>query len=539
MNRKHRWMSSALALSLLSTGVSSVTTLAMNIHAEETETTYTVTLNNAQNGVTYKAYRIFKGTTAEIDGKTYLGDLEFDANGVNVDSLKGALSVDTAAAAAQKATENTLDFRTKALAAVKTATATTDVVSEGKATLTLPAGYYILTETDAENVTRAFVLEVINENEQVNLKTVIEPTVEKKVHENGLDQSTMNKLEYGDKAYQDVADYKIGETVPFVLKVGDVPKEADYKDWKSYKLTLTDTMSTGLTLDANSIHVYANNGEITEETYVTVNTSPQDATFTVSVDVMGAKGEQEVNPLDGKTIYVTFAATLNTDAIVGKPESDAAASANFNKVKLSFSNNPNTDEMKETPEDFTYVYTYALNIHKYDGSLAQTTYLPDAEFKVYKMEGDTEYYYKNENGVPTFVAGADNGDTLKTTADADLTIKGLDEGTYYIVETKAPNGFNKLTDPIKVNIDSKKDVDTPATDTNPKTLFNTLAVKEGENVDSKTMDTALVNIANNRGATLPSTGGMGTTMFYTVGGLLVAGAGLYLVTSRRMKRDGE
>ena len=157
--------------------------------------------------------------------------------------------------------------------------------------------------------------------------------------------------------------------------------------------------------------------------------------------------------------------------------------------------------------------------------------LADAEFQLYKKDGDTQKYAKFVETSTTSVyklTGWTNNATeaikVKTPANGNITFEGLDAGTYYLEETKAPVGYNKLTAPITVVIDRG---------TLPTVASQTISytVKYGDT----TADDHVVRVENKAGTVLPSTGGMGTTLFYVIGGGLMVAAIVLLVTKKRME----
>ncbi|MDY3286908.1 MAG: SpaA isopeptide-forming pilin-related protein, partial [Eubacteriales bacterium] len=215
-------------------------------------------------------------------------------------------------------------------------------------------------------------------------------------------------------------------------------------------------------------------------------------------------------------------------------------------VYLEYSNNPNqtgtgTTETGKTPEDEVLVFTYELDVTKVDGQNADTK-LSGAEFVLLnsdkrkaavvadgKITGWADV--TTADGKTTYPAGS----TLTSGVDGKFVIAGLDAGSYYLVETKAPAGYNLLKNPIKVTIAATLD----KTENNPALTALTISVDGGAAKDGNLTSGAVeTNVENNQGATLPETGGAGTTAFYIIGGCLVLAAAVLLVTKKRMSSKG-
>ena len=215
---------------------------------------------------------------------------------------------------------------------------------------------------------------------------------------------------------------------------------------------------------------------------------------------------------------------MNENAVVGE-------AGNTNMVNLVYSNNPNNTSTGTTKDDKATVYAFQLNVTKVDGTNSGTK-LAGAKFKLYYETDNTRYYVKevtNDNTIKSWTNTENEALELTTDSNGDITVKGLKEGTYYLEETKAPDGYNKLTAPVKVDI------------ANDSTDIHKLDSVKADGVDGIVSDDkaiGTITIANNKGSTLPSTGGMGTKLFYTIGGILMAGAAIVLVVRKR-RSDAE
>lgn len=282
--------------------------------------------------------------------------------------------------------------------------------------------------------------------------------------------------------YGKTNDASIGDTVNFkaTITVG-----AGYTDYK-----LRDKMSTGLTFNANSVVVKVNNTVVDSSNY-TVRTDVSGYTFVIEF-----KNEYIVALPKNTIITVTYSAILNENAIV-------EGEGNPNVLDLAYGDT-------NTPEKKTITYSYAFDVIKIDGK--EKTQLTGAEFRLYdaKTGGNEIKVVLVDATSNTYrVARAnENGVTIKA---GKATILGLDAGTYYLEEVVAPTGYNKLTSRVEIII-SKINSD-------------------------KTFSRFSTNVENYTGSKLPETGGIGTTLFLTLGSILVIGFGLLLVTKLRVYKE--
>ena len=220
----------------------------------------------------------------------------------------------------------------------------------------------------------------------------------------------------------------------------------------------------------------------------------------------------------GSVITVEYESELNSNAVLG-------SAGNPNKMHLEFSNNPNDEqggETGETPDDTVIVFTYKTVINKVDG---ENKPLTGAEFTLEKKVKDDE------------AEGGYHWETItvvKNEEGTTFTFSGLDDGDYRLTETTTPDGYNTI-DPIEFTITAEHDIlsDNPAL-----TSLNGNATTGEITFTSNTTDGSLTaDVVNQSGATLPETGGMGTTLFYVIGGILVVGAGVLLITKKRMSNS--
>lgn len=549
----------AMAVSVLCTG------------ALAAETSNSITITTTSSGHTYEAYQVFAGSTsATTDDKTSLGITGW-GSGVKADELVTALTTESnatdsilsgkftnilqkgnkadggrvdanSADAAQNVAASIKDFSNKGEEAKAFAKIVAAHLSEAKTSSTetknsdsdvttgykidnLETGYYLVKDEDntiganKEDAYTNYIMEVVGAV-TVKPKSAV-PTVEKKIVEN--------------KAEKDATTAKVGDVVNFEL-TGTLPD--NYADYTKYQYEFHDTLSKGLTYN-DDVKVYVKNGnkEEVEITGYTVTPAKNTATTTPTADtaitvtfadlkIANGKDNPDVTIDKGSKIIVKYSATLNENAVVGE-------AGNTNTVNLVYSNNPNGTSTGTTKDDKVTVYTFQLNVTKVDGT-SNSTKLAGAKFKLYYEKDDTKNYATvnlsegdNKDKITGWTATETKGTVLTTDDNGNITVKGLKEGTYYLEETEAPAGYNKLTAPVKVDIAN-----------NPNSIYELKSVEADGKAGTVAQAVGTITIANNKGSTLPSTGGMGTKLFYTIGGILMAGAAIILVVRKR-RSDAE
>ncbi len=423
----------------------------------------------------------------------------------------------------------------------------------------LADGYYLIVDTtknlaDGSAYNKA-LLQVVGERITIGLKTDA-PSVEKKVYEN---TKYNNNADYG-QGFNDVADYNMGDAVPFHL-IGTVPNMTQYD---TYLYIFHDSYSEGLNAPQN-IKVYLSSDKALDAADVEVTASFEfdgnDANRKFSLTCADLKAV--VGDSGAKYVIVDYTAVLNQNAVVGLP-------GNPNEVTLEYANNPNwtvdswkdgkdndgdgeidEDDEKddqptgETPKDVVIVFTYELDTTKIDGATAEAgdpTKLAGAEFVLYRGSAAAPEYAKLDATfhVIGWTTVKTEATTLTSGADGLFKVIGLDDGTYYLEETKAPTGYNLLKNPITVVISATtSNGQNWGPDFVPSLALTDLAVTADGKPGTADENTgiAAITIANNKGATLPETGGMGTTVLYIVGSLLVLGAAVLLITKKRMENN--
>ena len=289
----------------------------------------------------------------------------------------------------------------------------------------------------------------------------------------------------------------VGEIVTYTI-TGKVP---DYTGFTTYTYLITDTMSEGLTFQKN-VTVTVGGTDVTSACTITYDKDNNANKFTVSIPVKSYT--------IGAEIKVTYTAVVNENA-VAKIENNAAT--------LTYSNDPiDTSKTTTTPEDKETVYSAKVVINKYvkdsnNEKLAGAKFVLYKEVKTDDSDTTTKYYYKwNDTAKKVEWTTSKADATVKTTdANGAAAFDGLKDGTYYLEEVKAPAGYNLLKDPAEVVVNGAS-----ANAANPSSL------------------TVTGNIENSSGAELPETGGMGTTIFYVLGSVLILAAVVLLVTRKRM-----
>lgn len=452
--------------------------------------TYTITINGDTTGHTYEAYQIFKG---DLSGDT-LSNIQW-GNGVtpfNYNSKSTASDI----AATLKTDADAKSFAAEA--GKHLSTTTSGNYANGKIT-GLEAGYYLVKDKDntvpKDGAYTSFIMEVVK-NVSVNTKSSV-PKVEKKVKD--INDSTDSEM----SDWQDSADHDINDKVPFKL-TATLPSNFD--SYKEYYLEFKDTLSAGLTYNKDAKVYLVNNGVKTDVT----------SSFTIADNGSSYK-INNLKSLSGVTattkVVVEYTATLNEHAVIG-------SAGNPNTVHLEYSNNPNytgngeNSPKGETPKDTVTVFTYKVVINKVDQDKKP---LAGAKFKLEK---------KLVNGSYKEVA------TVSTTAGSKFEFKGLDDGEYRLTETETPAGYNSIA-PItfKVTASHETESDMPKlTDLNGEKVSGEIKFEKDVNTGSLTTD-----VVNKKGSLLPNTGGIGTTLLYLAGSILVVGAGILLVTKKRME----
>ena len=472
--------------------------LTMAVPAFAASGTGTITIDNAVTGTTYKAYRIFDLESYDTGKNAYSYKLntkwnDFSTYSTTIDSntvsAADFFSVNSAGYIEWKDAKKDAGADFAKLAkdfAVKKSIACDETKTATDATVTftnLTLGYYLVDtslgslcslNTTAPSVT----IKEKNSDTTIEKKIVITGTTgDEKVDSNSAG---------------------IGDTVNFSITI-------TVKDGAPRNYVLHDKLS-GLTFNPDSLKVQIGTTTLDPNTDYTLETNPTDGD---SFDVNFTNGKLQTNDV----VVVTYSATVAANATI-------AGAGNKNTAKLVYNG-------KDSTKEETTTYVWKLNVHKYTlNSTNKEVALSGAKFVLYRMDGGTKKYAKlTNNKIDSWVTDKGGATTLETSGEGDILIEGLNVGTYYLEETEAPAGYNKLTKPIEVKITATPDV---------TGVSETVEYKNQNDSTYTPATDATVKVLNEAGTQLPSTGGIGTTLFYVIGGGLMAVAAVLLVTKKRM-----
>lgn len=517
----------------------------------DTAKTYTLRINSSDGSDEHKfeAYQIFSGTLGE-NGET-LSDIDWgsgintnttveDENGNHVNLLT-AISRISLADGSTPFDEITADSTAADVANIlqkygdqsEVVKAFAEVVAQYLNTSTqvlaaenskgtyvasdLSAGYYLVKDNaeDSDSFKASDLL----------LKLVGDVTIAAKVG-----TATVEK-QAGVEGTDDNTAYGVGDEIPYTL-TGTLP--ADYNSEVGHRYEFVDTMDKVLELvckvDQNDqkkvtsgVTVKVDGTDVTDYFDIVKETN-EDGKTVLTITCENLSG------INGADITADSVITVSYKAILTKmPENGEGAS---NKVTLNYDTNSSTIEIVEK------VFPLTLEVKKVDGTDANK-FLAGAEFQLSRVDSnggtETTYYLSKNDGTIEWSENEAAAVTLSTDANGSISVKGIPAGTYYLTEIKAPDGYNKLEKPVEVVIDASITTDQA---TGQQTLETLEITVDGNKKDgNKDTGTVTATITNNKGATLPSTGGIGTTIFYVIGGIIVAGAAIILVTRRRMNAD--
>lgn len=569
MKNTKRFFAMAAALTLAACAAAPMT---MNVSAAATENTVSFT-GEVKAGVThnYSAYKIFNGT---VDGDNLTNISFAKANGF--DAFLAALKADatigdkftTAGTVAEVAnvlsgfSDKSADAKAFADFVATHATLLAAPVtgvkdsSTGKETIPLDSdGYYVIIETGAtggnDYARTSYILTQYDASKgaEITVKSAA-PTVDKQVYDNDDKAATGDNNGWGESA-----DHAINESFQMKL-IATIPNDEDFAAYKAYKVAFHDTYNKGITFEGiASVKVAGekvNAGEANTDYQLASNTTNRTLDITINDIVPAITAANKKLGTDEITVEVIYNVHLNEDAAtVNASASDLSTSYdNVNGVYLEYSNNPNwngsgtaapgedtpggDESTGKTPKDYVWVFTYESNNKKVDDANKPLT---GAKFQI--KNGDTviklvdkgngEYVVADQSLALSTSEGASPKivDTMVSTGtDAKFNIKGLDAGTYTLVETAAPQGYKVAADTVfhisATHSEGKTEnnVDTELADV-------TLATGEGNSLNHTIVDSS--------SSKLPSTGGMGTTLFVLGGGCMAGLAGIYLISKKRAK----
>lgn len=461
-----------------------------------------ITIIGAKSGHTFEAYQIFAG---DVSGKT-LSNLKWGSGVTDEGQSKLGDAKDKAESLKSDVPAAMTFAYEVSKYLVDTASGTSVVDGENYKINNLAPGYYLVKDKDGsvpgkdskQDSYTKFILEVVGNDVSAEVKSSV-PTSEKKVKDTNDTEGTTT-------GWQDSADYDIGDEVPFQL-TGHVA--TDYNEYKSaYQLVFHDTLSNGLTLNRDSFKVYKNDSdEVLDQNQYEVSIT-DDQHFTVTIKNVKDLGK------DIEKVRVEYTAKLNDKAAIG-------SAGNPNTMYMEFSNNPNSaqgGDKGQTPEDKVIVFTYKTVINKIN---SEEKPLTGAAFKLEKVLN---------NGSTKLVKEYKITDDEKDRDRTSFEFAGLDHGEYILTETVTPDGYNTMH-PIKFSIVASHDT---------KSADPKLTDLNGEKVDGKIKFTAdkvngtlTASVVNYKGSELPSTGGMGTTILYAAGVILILAAGAFLLMQKK------
>ena len=404
------------------------------------------------------------------------------------------------------------------------------IVGGGGAIKIPEPGYYLIVDNidfsngDYYHAYNSFLL--VNDTNQgeynviINHK-VVKPTVEKKVYDN--DNNDISSA----GGWGSSADHAINEKFQFQL-IAKLPASKDngraYDYYDKYTVCFNDTLSAGITFDnLDTVKIANVDGDNSKEitNYKFDDTDLHEAghptSFKLSIeDVKTCAAAAGLNLNDGATITVTYTAHLNENAYVNTA---GGPTDNNNSVFLQYSNNPINTSVGQTPESKVCVYTYQLNNTKHQDT-EKGPALEGACFRLYSDEACTDQsevqlYQKDGFYYPIKDVLGKEAVEMKSAANGTFNVKGLDAGTYYLKEITPPDGYSACkVIPVTIKADHSRN--------------------DQVNLEGSNLTNDIVNIKAG-GITLPSTGGIGTTIFYVVGGGLMVAAIVLLVTKKRME----
>lgn len=475
--------------------LTAVMVLAMSMTAFAEGTTYNITAPATNH--TYEIYQIFTGDYS--DGK--LNDVQWGTNGTSKSGV-----VDSSVLQEIQAATTESEILTAVKKYVDLNSTPVGTVTNGSSYEAVP-GYYLIKDEDGsvsgQDAYTLYLVKVVNGDVTIAPKTGI-PTVEKKV------KDVNDSMADSTTEWQDSADYDIGDTIPYQL----IATMGDLSHFDHYYVEFVDTMTNLTYTGITSVKVGDTSLNV-DQYSVTWNADEK----TLNVTILDVKA---YGASTGTQVVVEYNATLDDTANIG-------SKGNPNEVYLKFTNNPNNtgdgtakpDDTGETPKDKNIVFTYKVTANKIT---SDNKALKGAAFELFKKNADGTYKSLG-------VVGATKNEEGEYVADENTTSfswTGIDDGYYKLVEVVTPTGYNSIAD-IEFTVTATHDVESD----DP-----TLTSLTGDDLFTGEVSTGALsaNIVNRTGTELPSTGGMGTTIFYVLGTILVLGAAIMLITKRRMNK---
>lgn len=512
MKKMKRFASLALAL---------VMALAMAVPAFAANNG-TITISNATIGETYSIYKIFDATYSGTDNENASYTITEESEWYNLvraatdlftlNKVGETTTYNVALNDGKKAADITAWLKGVALPANNgEQTAESDTVEFTG----LPYGYYLVKSSLNEGGT--LTLDDANPDAKV---------IDKNQKPSGIEKTATGVSVSTDDNNNQFKSAQIGDVVDFKITYNATNYDGDEKIVEYY---VNDDMPDGFDLVANSIAVKVGDDTLTLTDDYTIAYGTEDTDdFKVTIPWVGTDADKTSLYDSSTTITVTYKATINANAVI-----DGAGNANTATIT-------HKNDDKDTPEkpdpttdtDTETVFTYALAIKKVD---EKGKPLAGAEFTL-KQGNDNVNVSKNADG--TYTVNPDGTDTIVSPDDGLIIIKGVEGVEYTLTETKAPEGYNLLTKPVTVTPVKTGEITTDVT----KYIDEKGNVVDTETevvvkVENNDVAATVMVVVNFTGSLLPSTGGIGTTIFYVVGGILVAGAAILLVTRKRVEEQ--
>lgn len=540
--------------------VSSVAIAATGFIGVNAANAATITLGTETNaggvfdvaGRTFAVYQIMTGTVANDNTIT---DAQWGTNAKqysNAEDANNAVTQEQITALKELLEGKTTDAaKGKALYDAYVNTSSTAVATlnkDNQSAADLAAGWYVVVETTtkmpADTSKALYMFSALSTDETLTLKpkTTPGPDFIKKVQENTKDVKTPNPTDSRvdtAKKWNDIADYNIGDDVPFRL-TATLP--SNYADYTKYKLVFTDTRGTGFD-QPKEIVVKAGASTLTENTHYTTAFDGQK--MTVTIDDLKVDAFKNLGIDAGTNITVDYKMRLNDSAVIG-------GNGNPNTAELEYSSNPNVDsETDKSHEEYTKTFTYKIDgtkkqagtENKLEGAKFVLQRKSDGKFQATTADSKTEWITIDgvtDSSTSANVAAAVNGTNVKVStsgADGKFGFTGLDYGEYKLWEIEAPANFTLPTTPFAVNVTSATDnmQNLGAINTADGLTSVGATIAGTEITGNATTGVIDFSIDNSSTSALPETGGMGTTMLYVAGGaiVLIAGIGMAVALRRR------
>lgn len=492
-----------LAVLLAAIMTLAMATTAFAAEAPKGSLTVRVNQNNTLKGQTIKVYKLFDLTVSESHyaytvNETYKAAIATALNLPGTATSEGLYNklaeYQTDSKEIQKFAD---DFTTAALTAGTEATSTSNKITEAVESYAfndLDYGYYLVYQTGTKEIQSSLV-SVDKDNAEVSLKGEA-PSIEKTANAETVE---------------------IGQVVTYTI-TGTIPDTTGYD---SYVYKIKDTLTTGLDFVKDA------QGTAQEDTNYSVTVQIKDGASSTQNAVLSGDDNRTMT-LDlsqwiknnrtskGSEFTVTYYAKVNANAVVTEK----------NSASLEYGNDP-SNTTTTTPSEVK-TPTYPLQIRKFARGDEQN-FLDGATFRLYPTEGDAKadtnaIGVTGSNGTYTVDKNSKNFDMVSVESEIpsgmNLKLNGLAAGTYWLVETEAPDGYNGVTAPIKITITKSNDTD-----------VNNWTISKGDDVETD----KIIDIENSTGTILPGTGGMGTVLFTVVGVVLALLIGASFVISRRKR----